>query len=94
MAPACERARMELAVLAFNLNSIMKWLVWGGTWRHKRLKAILWGPRPSLTHGAVDVTLTLTGTGSVETGPTPGQEPHISTHGASVLFPKFEALIR
>ena len=32
-----------MVVLAFNLNSIMKWLVWGGTWRHKRLKAIRFG---------------------------------------------------
>ena len=32
-----------MAVLAFHLNSIMKWLVWGGRWRHKRLKAIRFG---------------------------------------------------
>ena len=24
-------------------SRVMKWLVWGGTWRHKRLKAIRFG---------------------------------------------------
>ena len=32
-----------IAVLSLKLNSIMKWLVWGGTWCHKRLKAIRFG---------------------------------------------------